>query len=290
MKQHPENKKRALWAGQALDTFQAATGTDDTLDTVKDCLCGIGHFCDLRSIDFLSILAKAVAYWKIEQTDPLGLMDPPPVHIAFAPVITDEALFTALCIWECLAERAVDPIHHPELTRRREDIGTVALRESVAGLIQYVDAVYELIAQDTRESYCYDWTIVPAILETLQWDCDPVIVRDHADAAAIVTRVLTGPPLPEPVPVSADNTPPHVRPNAEFEELFQPLERNDNQLLWQHGAIPSGADARYWWSVVEGDNGAWYISPGFRVVNRMGYIRCRVPRAADETDYPDYAY
>lgn len=290
MQQHPENEKRALRAQSTLEYFRATTGPGLSLEEAAGDLIGdIGHYCDGAGLPFTDIAAKGVATWKIEQTEPLGVSSPPDVSILFNEP-PHETLHTALCIWEVLSERSHDAVLHPEVTRRREDIGVVAFRESVAILVPYVEAVYALLDEETRESFAFDFDIVPAILDTLQWDCEPFIVRDTADAAAGVTRLLSTPPLPDPVPVPADPKPPYTRSNALFEELFQPIERNDGQILWQHGAIPSDADARYWWSVVEGDSGAWYISPGFRVVNRLGYIRCRVPRAGDEADYPEYKY
>lgn len=39
------------------------------------------------------------------------------------------------------------------------------------------------------------------------------------------------------------------------------------------------------WTVIEGDNGKWYISAGFHVVNRTGYyVVCEVPHDFPQRD------
>ena len=42
----PENKDRAEWAMNAIEAFQAITGTDGE-DAVCDLLCDLMHCCDL---------------------------------------------------------------------------------------------------------------------------------------------------------------------------------------------------------------------------------------------------
>lgn len=43
------------------------------------------------------------------------------------------------------------------------------------------------------------------------------------------------------------------------------------------------------WTVLEGGSGKWYISEGFHLVNRVGYLVTEVPREADIT-YEDIFY
>jgi hypothetical protein len=81
MKQHPENKKRARWALAALETFHGETRADLPEDALKDLICDLGHYADSQGLDFPDVVTKAVATWKIEQTDPLGIQDPPHVDI-----------------------------------------------------------------------------------------------------------------------------------------------------------------------------------------------------------------
>lgn len=44
-------------------------------------------------------------------------------------------------------------------------------------------------------------------------------------------------------------------------------------------------EPRFVWTVIEGDNGKWYISAGFHVVNRTGYyVVCEVPHDFPQRD------
>lgn len=81
MKQHPENRKRARCAYEALVAFNAKTGSEIPDDALSDLICDLGHYADQQRIDFTAILARAIGYWKIEQTDPLGVSDRPDVDI-----------------------------------------------------------------------------------------------------------------------------------------------------------------------------------------------------------------
>lgn len=81
MKQHPENRKRAKCALAALTAFHETTGSDLPDDALSDLICDLGHYADQQGIDFTAIAARAIGYWKIEQTDPLGVSDPPDVDI-----------------------------------------------------------------------------------------------------------------------------------------------------------------------------------------------------------------
>lgn len=47
-------------------------------------ICDLGHLCDREGLDFLDITGRAVSFWKIEQTDPTGVPDPPHVTINIA--------------------------------------------------------------------------------------------------------------------------------------------------------------------------------------------------------------
>jgi hypothetical protein len=74
-----------------------------------------------------------------------------------------------------------------------------------------------------------------------------------------------------------------------FERRFQPLPAPSHDVLWDLHQLPRGADARYWWTVLDCD-GRLYVSPGFRFVNRFAYIRCTLPWTNDDDDQPDYRY
>lgn len=74
-----------------------------------------------------------------------------------------------------------------------------------------------------------------------------------------------------------------------FERRFQPIARQDGSFLWERVELPSDLDAREWWTVVDCE-GKLYVSPGFRFVNRFGYVRCAVPWRDDDQRQPDYRY
>lgn len=81
MKQHPENRKRALWAHNALTTFHIETGSDLPEDALKDLICDLGHYADRHGLDFVEITRSAIAGWKLEQADPFSIETPPDVDI-----------------------------------------------------------------------------------------------------------------------------------------------------------------------------------------------------------------
>ena len=78
---HPMNQSRAGWARKAVEAFGSITGADLYEEAIGDLICDVGHLCDQEGLDFLALLGGAVANWKIEQTDPDGLQNPPGVEI-----------------------------------------------------------------------------------------------------------------------------------------------------------------------------------------------------------------
>lgn len=77
------NLNRAEWARTAVDAFAREVGNDnEPLEvSINDLICDLGHLADREQLDFVAILTKAVAFWKIEQIDPDGIADPPPVDL-----------------------------------------------------------------------------------------------------------------------------------------------------------------------------------------------------------------
>jgi hypothetical protein len=75
-----------------------------------------------------------------------------------------------------------------------------------------------------------------------------------------------------------------------FERRFRPIIRNDGSLLWDRSELPApdSIDCREWWTVLDCD-GRLYLSAGFRLVNRLGYLRCEVPWT-DGDQLRDYRY
>lgn len=80
-----------------------------------------------------------------------------------------------------------------------------------------------------------------------------------------------------------------------WEEIFQPLTNhldpnaNANGLLFEtygkeveHVVNVANTEPNKVWTMVEGDNGKWYISQGYHLVNRVGYFITQ--KAYDPTD------
>jgi hypothetical protein len=98
----------------------------------------------------------------------------------------------ALCIWEKLL-RDYDAIPFGadipfgSYWRAR---GTAAMRHFSIALADYCLAVYDALTDDDKYGRPYDWEIIPAILDTLDWAVGPEIRLPPAEAAAIVARQL----------------------------------------------------------------------------------------------------
>lgn len=67
----------------------------------------------------------------------------------------------------------------------------------------------------------------------------------------------------------------------QFEKRFEPVEFGDGEILRDQLAE---ANNRLVWTVVDCD-GKLYLSPGWRFVNRMGYVLCKKPWADEMRDY-----
>jgi hypothetical protein len=60
------NAKRAIWAQEAIQTFQEATGTEDR-NAFCDLLCDMMHLAQMRSIDFDAELYRALRHFREER-------------------------------------------------------------------------------------------------------------------------------------------------------------------------------------------------------------------------------
>ncbi len=50
---------------------------------------------------------------------------------------------------------------------------------------------------------------------------------------------------------------------------------------WDEVRRLCGENNEFMWTMIEGDSGKWYISPGCHIVNRVYTIICRKPRNID---------
>lgn len=74
-----------------------------------------------------------------------------------------------------------------------------------------------------------------------------------------------------------------------FEQLFDPIVRDDDTLLWERWDLPADLDHRHVWTVLDCD-GRLLLSPGFRFVNRLAYVLCRNAWGGEAHQHPDYRY
>jgi hypothetical protein len=74
-----------------------------------------------------------------------------------------------------------------------------------------------------------------------------------------------------------------------FERRFGPIETENGTLIRDREDLPVNVDPRLVWTVLDCD-GRLYLSPGFRFVNRIGYVLCRTPWTDGDEGQPDYCY
>lgn len=75
-----------------------------------------------------------------------------------------------------------------------------------------------------------------------------------------------------------------------FFRLFKP--KNECALLQQPSDLPADPNEHHWWTVVDLDpNGQrLYLLPGFRLVNRLGFVETEHAWGGDADDHPPYVY
>lgn len=83
-----------------------------------------------------------------------------------------------------------------------------------------------------------------------------------------------------------------ARPWKEFHNTFAPVEVGTNDYIVEPCDVPKGTDRRLWWTVVDyaPDSNRFYVVPGFRYVNRLGYVQCLRPWGGNPDDHPLYVY
>lgn len=98
----------------------------------------------------------------------------------------------ALCVWEHLLECC--DAHSAHYDSAINDIygklGAAEFRTTAIGLGRYCQTVYDLIPEEVREGWAYDWDVIPAILCTIDWKNGHTAQLPPGQAAKIVTRQL----------------------------------------------------------------------------------------------------
>ena len=74
-----------------------------------------------------------------------------------------------------------------------------------------------------------------------------------------------------------------------FERRFRPMNGPDGSRYWCRDQLPQNVDERLVWTIVDCD-GQLHVSPGYRFVNRIDYVLCKVPWTDEDTRQPDYRY
>ena len=104
---------------------------------------------------------------------------------------TRDEVEAALCIWEELNDRTrTDRASmYPDLVAYREGVGSCSLRMDCVDLAPWSENVYEEIGEGVRDSFSYDWEIIPEILNAVTF-CNGIEKPDPVEAARIVTEAL----------------------------------------------------------------------------------------------------
>ena len=74
-----------------------------------------------------------------------------------------------------------------------------------------------------------------------------------------------------------------------FERRFDPLPAPGRDFLWDIGTVPKDANDSYWWTVLDCE-GRLSLSPGFRFVNRVAFVRCAKQWTDVDFHQPGYLY
>lgn len=80
-----------------------------------------------------------------------------------------------------------------------------------------------------------------------------------------------------------------ARSRRVFNRLFSP---RDNGRLHEVNELPPDPDEHHWWTAVDLDpNGdRLYLLPGFRLVNRLGFVETERAWGGDADMHPPYVY
>jgi hypothetical protein len=73
----------------------------------------------------------------------------------------DEEVDAALCVWEWMLDQRAT---HVELRRAWDDCGSASMRSECVQLGRTVEQIYQLIDEELRGTYLFDWEVVPAIM------------------------------------------------------------------------------------------------------------------------------
>jgi hypothetical protein len=81
---HRMHRQRGEKAAVSVDAYaeKAGLGCAEAELQITFLIWDLGHLCDREGLDFVDIISRAVSLWKIEQTDPTMVAEPPKVTVA----------------------------------------------------------------------------------------------------------------------------------------------------------------------------------------------------------------
>lgn len=78
---------------------------------------------------------------------------------------------------------------------------------------------------------------------------------------------------------------------ATFDRRYKPIPLPDHSICrdW-YDPIFKNADEHLVWTIVQGDTGRLYLTPGYATVNYIARVLCEKPWPDDEITKPGYVY
>lgn len=205
----------------------------------------------------------------------------------------------ALCIWEHLDACSGRETDFPDIAAFRRAYGTAEFRHSAIALVSYCLEVYNCMPTKLIDGLAYDWEVIPAILDSVDWRAMPNLPSvehgvAHARTALTKLQRQYAPKPKDRVPLCAgepamppDKLSSRALPFSLFSKRFKPI-ANKGDILREK--LPRDPIEAHWWAAVPIHGTRWHILPG--TDHRYGafFIKCRVPRAGRDDQHPRYAY
>ena len=104
------------------------------------------------------------------------------------PVSAETAL-TALCVWEeMLRINATE--EDDELNTLWENEGICEMRVHALTIAKWVDEVFELVPEDDRYDFAFDWEFVPECVGHVTWNDTNIELLDAKEMAKLISSFL----------------------------------------------------------------------------------------------------
>lgn len=97
------------------------------------------------------------------------------------------------------------------------------------------------------------------------------------------------PDISVPRIVLPPRSPLETRSRRAFDRLFVPLQGPYCESIWEASDVPADSDGRYWWTLIDCE-GEWLLEAGFRIVNKLGFVRCLNAWGGQADQHPLYRY